>query len=291
MSAGQTPKVEPYDGYLFAVFKGADAEVDCFVGQTFLVTVHWRESKAIAELADNAKHNANWMAEGSVGLFHRVADAVVDGVRPAIDALRERVERLETAGVFEKPSPSTVKELLAARADVFALGGTRAGRSATPSIDATRREFYRYQHRNGIPIPRRLRSSRPHRRRCGGVARSTGWTADCRGRPGRRAPLDLNHGHGKNQPAPARSRQPDRRRRGDRASRVDRQGARRERHRRRRQAPDDPRRDGRQAAGPRRRRRGRDGAGRCAAGDRASRDQQDPASRRPRIDFDHGLPR
>ena len=45
---------------------------------------------------------------------------------------------------------------------------------------------------------------------------------------------------------------------------------------------DDPRRARRQEADPRRGRRRGDGAGGCAAGDRAARDQQDPARRRSR---------
>ena len=89
----------------------------------------------------------------------------------------------------------------------------------------------------------------------------------------------------------ARPRQPDRRRRSRRASRLHRQGAGRKRDRRRRPASDHPRRDGRQAAGPRRRRRGRHGPRGCAAGDRAARHQQDPAVRRSRVDCDAGVPR
>jgi magnesium transporter len=139
MSAGQTPKVEAYDGYLFAVVGGKDEEVDCFVGQTFLVTVHWSESKAIAELADNARHNAQWMSEGSVGLFHRVADAVIDGFRPRLEELRGRVDRVEAA-LFDKPSPALVRDLLSIRGETFALGTIcRAQRDAVDRM--ARREF------------------------------------------------------------------------------------------------------------------------------------------------------
>ena len=139
MSAGQAPKVEAYDGYLFAVLKGADAEVDCFVGQSFLVTVHWSESKAIADLSDNARHDAKWMVEGSVGLFHRVADALVDGFRPEIARLGDQLDRID-AVVFDKPSPAVVKDALASRRDVFTLLRTCvAQREAVGRL--ARREF------------------------------------------------------------------------------------------------------------------------------------------------------
>jgi magnesium transporter len=139
LSAGQTPKVEAYDGYLFAVVGGGSDEVDCFVGQTFLVTVHWSASTAIAELADNARHNAQWMSEGSVGLFHRVTDAVSDGFRPRLQELSGRVDQLEAA-LFDKPSPALVRNLLSIRAETFALGATcRAQRGAVDRM--ARREF------------------------------------------------------------------------------------------------------------------------------------------------------
>jgi magnesium transporter len=139
MSAGQAPKVEAYDGYLFAVLKGADAEVDCFVGPGFLVTVHWSASTAIAELSDNARHDATWMVEGSVGLFHRVADALIDGFRPEMARLGEQIDRIE-ATVFEKASPSVVKDVLASRREVFGLRRTCvAQREALGRL--ARREF------------------------------------------------------------------------------------------------------------------------------------------------------
>jgi magnesium transporter len=139
MSAGQAPKVEAYDGYLFAVLKGADAEVDCFVGPSFLVTVHWNASAAIEDLADNARHDAKWMAEGSVGLFHRVSDGLVDTFRPEVERLGRRLDQLEAA-VFEKPSPSAVRDVLAVRRAVFALLQTcGAQRDAIDRL--ARREF------------------------------------------------------------------------------------------------------------------------------------------------------
>ena len=139
MSSGQSPKVEAYDGYLFAVFKGADTEVDFFVTPNALVSVHRRESKAIADLVDNARHHAKWMAEGPVALFHRAADAVIDGVRFEVDRLRGRIDALESQ-VFDKASPAVVRDILAGGADVFALGRTSAAQHAAIERRA-RREF------------------------------------------------------------------------------------------------------------------------------------------------------
>ena len=139
MSTGQSPKVEAYDGYLFAVLRGADAEVDFFVTPNALVSVHRQESKPIANLVDNARHHATWMAEGPVALFHRAADAVIDGVRPEIERVRAGIDALE-AQVFDKASPAVVRDLLTVRGEVFTLGRTSAAqRDAIERL--ARREF------------------------------------------------------------------------------------------------------------------------------------------------------
>jgi magnesium transporter len=139
MSSGQSPKVEAYDGYLFAVLRGADAEVDFFVGPSFLVSVHRSDSQAITELADNARHGAKWMAEGPVGVFHRAADAVIDGFRPELERIRGCTDDLESR-LFDKASAAVLRDLLTARRKVFELCQTStAQRLAIERL--ARREF------------------------------------------------------------------------------------------------------------------------------------------------------
>lgn len=139
MSHGQPPKLEPYDGYLFAVFRAADAEVDFFVGPTFLVTVHNGDSKAVAEYADNARHSPKPLIEGSVALFHLIVDHMVDSLRPLIEGIGHRAVAVEKQ-LLEKPAPGTVKELLELRRESFEL--TRLARSQRDLVQRlTRREF------------------------------------------------------------------------------------------------------------------------------------------------------
>ena len=121
MSPGQPAKVEAYDGYLFAVMRGIDGEVDFFVGPTFLVTVHHHESRAIADFVDNARHSPRPLVEGPVALFHRITDALVDGYRPAIERLVGRAVDAEKQ-LFDKPSPALVRDVLELRREGFALG-------------------------------------------------------------------------------------------------------------------------------------------------------------------------
>src|SRR5262249_36533918 len=139
MSQGQAPKLEAYDGYLFAVLRGADGEVDFFVGPTFLVTVHCGESTAVAEFADNAQHSPRPLAEGPVGLFHLIVDKLVDAWRPAIGRLGERIAGLDRQ-LFDKPSPTVVRDVLDLRREIFELGQvTTAQRDIVHRL--ARREF------------------------------------------------------------------------------------------------------------------------------------------------------
>jgi magnesium transporter len=126
MSRGQIPKVEPYDGYLFSVLRGADGEVDFFVGPTFLVTIHRGESKAVAEFADNARHSPKPLVDGPVGLFHLIVDKLIDGYRPLTERLGERVEAIEKQ-LFDKASPTLVRDVLDLRRDVFEMAQVAAG--------------------------------------------------------------------------------------------------------------------------------------------------------------------
>ena len=140
MSSDQPAKIEAYDGHLFAVLRGpADGEVDFFVGPTYLVTVHRGESKAVAEFVDNARHSPRPLGDGPVALFHRIADALVDGYRPAFDALAERARDVEKQ-VFDKPSLTVIAAVLTLKRDLFALWqNTIAQRMVVERL--ARREF------------------------------------------------------------------------------------------------------------------------------------------------------
>ncbi len=139
MSPGQPTKVEAYDGHLFAVLRGPDGEVDFFIGHTFLVTVHHHASTAVADFLDNARHSPRPLAEGPVALFHKVADALVDQYRSVVERLADRAAGVEQQ-VFEKPTPSTVRDVLALRREAFDVGRDAAAQRDVVGRLA-RREF------------------------------------------------------------------------------------------------------------------------------------------------------
>jgi magnesium transporter len=118
MEQSQSPKIEAYDGYLFAAIAGSDADIAFFVGPHYLVSVHWRESKAIADLMDSVRHGGKAFADGPVAMFHRLVDGATAALAPAMDKLAAWTNMLEKR-LLEKASVDLVAETLDARRDVF----------------------------------------------------------------------------------------------------------------------------------------------------------------------------
>jgi magnesium transporter len=147
-SAVQFPKVEQYPGYLYAVLHGIDVvkpredmstrDVDFFVGHSVLVTVHDGSSGAITELVKACSRHERLLAEGPIALFHRIVDAMVDNYRPSIDALEQRIDKLEEEAY--KGGDLMVRRVIRLRHELSA-----ARRVLIPQRDAigrlARREF------------------------------------------------------------------------------------------------------------------------------------------------------
>jgi magnesium transporter len=143
------PKIEAYDGYLYVILHGIDFraeknsflthDVDFFIGQTYLVTVHDCHSRSVSGMQENVARNAKIMAEGPVALFHRIVDAMIDHYRPEVDALEDRIDALEKA-VFGRPDPKLIRQILDMKRDI-----SRLRRIITPERDViarlARRDF------------------------------------------------------------------------------------------------------------------------------------------------------
>jgi magnesium transporter len=143
----QLPKMEPYEGYLYLVLHGIDVkrshqfathDVDFFVGRNYLVTVHDGTSRSIGKLRDVCNRHSRVLAEGPIGLLHRIVDSMVDNYRPAVDKLEERITQMEELAFAGEPN--LVRRVIKLKRD---LGGMR--RVLTLQRDAigrlARREF------------------------------------------------------------------------------------------------------------------------------------------------------
>jgi magnesium transporter len=145
----QTPKVETYGDHLYLILHGIDFsaaehrfgthEVDIFLGEQFLVTVHDDFSRSVAHMRDLCPRNDFVLAEGPAALLHRIVDSMVDNYRPEVEKLETRLDDLEDR-VFDKPDSDDIREILGLKRDVSSLR-----RVVTPQRDVVgrlgRREF------------------------------------------------------------------------------------------------------------------------------------------------------
>ena len=142
-AAIHSPKIEAYDGYLYAILHGIDFasghkgfathDVDFFIGPNYLVTVHDGRSRSIIELQENVARNSKIMAEGPVALFHRIVDTMVDHYRPEVNKLEDRIDDLEKA-VFARPTNTLIRRILDTKRDISQLR-----RIITPQRDVVAR--------------------------------------------------------------------------------------------------------------------------------------------------------
>src|SRR5689334_2133832 len=145
----QTPKIESYGDHLYLILHGIDFsaaehvfathEVDIFLGEQFLVTVHDEFSRSVARMLDVCPRNDFVLAEGPAALLHRIVDSMVDNYQPEVEKLEARLDELEDL-VFNRPSSQDVRNILGLKRDVASLR-----RVVTPQRDVVgrlaRREF------------------------------------------------------------------------------------------------------------------------------------------------------
>jgi magnesium transporter len=100
----QRAKVDEYEGYLFVVFyavgKNHVHEVNLFVGENYLVTVHQGEVPEISDTANRWQKDAGRIEHGVGVLVYSLLDTIVDGYFPVIDHIAERVDSVERE-IFE----------------------------------------------------------------------------------------------------------------------------------------------------------------------------------------------
>ena len=96
------PKVESYGDYLYLILHGIDfretehcfktQDIDFFLGEQFLVTVHPGSSRTLDGMRNICARNNRALGEGPSALLHRIVDAMVDNYRPEIESVEKRIE-------------------------------------------------------------------------------------------------------------------------------------------------------------------------------------------------------
>jgi len=130
LAVSHHPKIEPYDGYLYVILHGIDSrtvrtrfatrDVDFFLTERYLVTVHDGQSRSIAQVRELCARNGGLLADGPAGLMHHIVDTMVDNYRPEIDRLEQRMDKVERE-VFTRPRHDMIRSILTIKRDVVSL--------------------------------------------------------------------------------------------------------------------------------------------------------------------------
>jgi len=132
----QRAKADDYEGYIYLSVRHwigfkKDAhsipeitdEIDVFLGENYLVTIHKKECPPIAEMRRRWERHPERMSQEPSFLLYVLLDTVVDGYFPAVDALTDAIEELEDT-VYEDSAPLDVKPALALKKQALLLRQT-----------------------------------------------------------------------------------------------------------------------------------------------------------------------
>lgn len=123
-------KVDDYERYVFTVFQIVDyigrdeglkvAEVNLFIGENYVVTVHWDEHRIFDYLYHRAERDERLLSRGADFLLHTVIDTIVDNYNATLDILEYEVDQVEE-DILGEPSAQTVKLIFTLRRDFVQL--------------------------------------------------------------------------------------------------------------------------------------------------------------------------
>ena len=124
------PKVEPYEHYLYVILHGIDfhagehefatRDVDFFLGDKYLVTVHDGHSRSIQKVKELCQQHAHILEEGPVALMHRIVDSMIDNYAPEMEEIEEQMDELEEKAILGE-AEGLMRPILAIKRDLSAL--------------------------------------------------------------------------------------------------------------------------------------------------------------------------
>ena len=122
----QRPKIESYQhvgdacnvGYFYMVFHGPDVEtfkeklrtkeLDMFMSERYLLTIHEDSFKTIDEIAQRATSDARIVLDPGIDmLLHNILDHITDAYMPILDYLGEQLDEIEDKALRE-PTPEVL---------------------------------------------------------------------------------------------------------------------------------------------------------------------------------------
>lgn len=125
----QRPKIESYQhtgqacttGYFYMVFHGPDLqsfrekvrtkELDLFVSERYLITIHEERMKSVEEVLQRAEHDPKLLLNRGIDvILYNILDHLVDHYEPILDYLQEALDDLEERSLM-RPHPDVLTEI------------------------------------------------------------------------------------------------------------------------------------------------------------------------------------
>jgi len=130
MASIQRPKIDRYDNFLFIVLhaaslgphkdKATSLELDTFIGENYIVTVHMKPIKSIASSRARCIKNPQLLSKGPGHLFYAIADALVDNYFPILSKLDKDIEKSEQL-LLKEPASENISKILNLKENILTL--------------------------------------------------------------------------------------------------------------------------------------------------------------------------
>lgn len=130
----QRSKIDEYENYLFIVLhipvyhKGRDrliaVQMDIFIGQDFLITIHTSYLKKVEEIFQECKKNLkqrrDYVGKGTGYLLYEVLSALFDSCFPLIEELEDEINDMEKEVFrYERQQKDMLKDILLMKKDLI----------------------------------------------------------------------------------------------------------------------------------------------------------------------------
>ncbi len=154
LSRVQRPKIDEYPDHLFIVLHfpvfnkqnrvTTPSEVDIFIGETYIVTVHKSgDLKPLAKFFNECSIDEGicsvYMSRSSGYLLYHILDRLVNYCFPILDRVVDNTEKAEDL-IFSRPVPETVREISLIRRDLISF--RRVIHPQISVVEALEREEY-----------------------------------------------------------------------------------------------------------------------------------------------------
>jgi magnesium transporter len=139
INRSQRPKIESYNhvgdacqqGYFYMVIHGAEApkgarklkteELDMFVSERYLLTIHDEPMSALSPLLARARTDPRIVLDPGIDLLlHQVLDRLVDQYQPILEDLQDTLDELEEEAMSE-PTPSLLTRITMKKRELLNL--------------------------------------------------------------------------------------------------------------------------------------------------------------------------